>query len=217
MADGDGAITGVAIRNIVFDIGNVVVPWDPHGIARRALGEERVAQPGSKHPFAGNPLWLAVNRGEHTLAEAKDLYIAHHGLGGAEVDALFDELMDSMVLIEATERLMRELAGAGHRLFAITDNVREIVALLQQRHDFWPLFEHAAVSAELGVLKPDPRMYRHILDAGSLKPEECLFFDDVQRNIEGAEAVGMNARLFTDAGQARRDLVDLGVEVAAAA
>lgn len=199
------------IRNIVFDIGNVVVPWNPDAIVRDALGAERVEDPGFRSPLSGNSIWLAVNRGEHSLEDAKGHYIAQHGLTGAEVDRLYEALFASLVLIEDTPPLMRELHAAGYRLFAITDNVHEIVAFLKERYDFWSMFEHAAVSAEIGTLKPDPAIYRHLLDAGDLEPGECLFFDDIPANVAGAEAVGMVSRVFTDAQAARSDLAELGV------
>nr|WP_282099687.1 HAD family phosphatase [Qipengyuania qiaonensis] len=164
--------------------------------------------------LSGNPLWLALNRGEYTLAQARAIYIAEHGFSEDEVDRLFESLFASFVLIDGTVELMHELRGLGARLFAITDNVHEIVAHLQREHDFWPLFEQAAVSAELGVLKPDPRMYRHVLELGAIDPTETLFFDDVARNVAGAEAVGMHARVFTDAAKARVDLRELGVDIA---
>lgn len=201
------------IRNVVFDVGNVIVPWDPDGIVRTALGEDRVEAPGFRSPLSGNPLWLAINRGEHTLSEARNLYIEKYGLTGAEVDRLYEALLDSMVLLDGTVPLMHDLAAAGCRLFAITDNVNEIVAYLKETHDFWPLFEHASVSSELGVLKPDPRMYLHVIETGHLVAEECLFFDDVPRNVEGAETVGMVGRVFTDALTARADLKALGVAI----
>ena len=199
------------IRNVIFDIGNVLVPWDPHGIVRTAFGDERVGQPGFRSPLAGNQLWIAVNRGEHTLAEAKNIYVEEQGFAPADIDALYTALMDSMTLMDETDALLRELADAGYRLFAITDNVNEVVALLRERHGFWRYFEAAAVSSELGVLKPDPQMYRHVIESGSLEPGECLFFDDVPANVAGAEAVGMHARLFTDAMQARAELAELGI------
>ena len=199
------------VRNVVFDVGNVIVPWDPHGIVKAAVGDERMGEAEFVSPLSGNPIWLAVNRGEHSLEEAKHLYMAQDGLTSGEVDAVYRELMASMVLIEETFVMMQELAAEGYRLFGITDNVHEIVAHLKERHDFWPMFEHVAVSAELGVLKPDPRMYQHVLEAGSLAAAECVFFDDVARNVEGAKAVGMEAFVFTDAAQARRDLATVGV------
>ncbi|GAA4048738.1 HAD family hydrolase [Parerythrobacter jejuensis] len=199
------------IRNIVLDIGNVVVPWDPDGIVRTALGDERMADPGFRSPLAGSAIWLAVNRGEHTLAEAKPMFVKEYQLTPAEVDRLYTSLMESMVLIEDSQALMHELVAAGYRLFAITDNVHEIVAHLKERHDFWPMFEHAAVSAELGVLKPDRRIYEHLLSAAALSPADCVFFDDVPANAAGAEAVGMVGRVFTDAAAARVDLAELGI------
>lgn len=203
----------MAIRNVIFDIGNVVVPWDPHAIARSALGDERVSDPDFRSPFAGSETWIAVNRGEHSLEEARALFVKRHNLDNDDIDRLYDALFESMVLIEGTVPLMRELDSAGYRLFALTDNVHEIVAHLKKRHDFWELFEAAAVSAELGFLKPDPRIYQHVLETGSLDPSETLFFDDVIGNVAGAEAVGMVARVFTDAATARSDLIELGVKL----
>ena len=54
----------MAIKNVVFDVGNVLVPWDPAGIERTALGEKRVEAEDFVPPLRGNPVWLAVNRGE---------------------------------------------------------------------------------------------------------------------------------------------------------
>ena len=201
----------MAICNVVFDIGNVVVPWDPEAIVRKAFGDDRVDRPDFSSPLAGNPLWLAVNRGEHTLAEAKRIYVAERGFEAAEIDRLYDALFASMVPIDETVILMRELQAAGYRIFAITDNVNEAVAYQKSTYDFWDMIEAAAISSEVGVLKPDERMYLHLLEKASLAPEECLFFDDVAANVEGAKIVGMNARLFTDAAEARSDLASLGV------
>ncbi|MFW2349756.1 HAD family hydrolase [Qipengyuania sp.] len=201
----------MAISNIVFDIGNVVVDWDPDTIVRDAFDQPRLAEPGFRSPLAGNPLWLALNRGEHTMEEAKRLYIDEQGFEAAEIDRLYEVLFASLVPIEDTVRLMRDLAAAGLRLFAITDNVLEIVAHQRATHDFWDMFEAAAISAELGILKPDPRIYRHLLEAASLQPGESLFFDDVAANVEGAEAVGMHARVFAGAERARADLTSLAV------
>ena len=201
----------MAIRNIVFDIGNVVVPWEPHDIVREAFGSERAERPDFRSPLAGNPVWLAVNRGEHTLAEAKQLYVAEQGFEPEEIDRTYEILFERMRPMDDSVALMRELAAADYRLFAITDNVREVVAHIAANHDFWAMFEHASVSAELGVLKPDPRMYCHLLETASLEPGECVFFDDVAANVEGAQAVGMVAHVFTDAQGARADLQVLDV------
>ncbi len=206
----------MTIRNIVFDVGNVIVPWDPLGIEQRALGSERVCLDRYVSPLRGNPLWLAINRGEISLAEAKDRYVSDYEFNPSDIDKLYDQLMASFPLKTDTLELMHDLRAAGYRLFAITDNVHEIVAHLKETLEFWSLFEVAAVSAELGILKPDPRIYRWLLDTAGIDAAESVFLDDVKANVDGAEAVGMEARLFSDAAQARHDLGTLGVGVAAA-
>jgi putative hydrolase of the HAD superfamily len=160
-----------------------------------------------------NPVWLALNRGEFDLEEARARYLTD-GFAGNDIDRLFAELFASFTLITDTRAMMDELRAGGYRLFAITDNVHEIVAHLKERHDFWSLFELAAVSAELGVLKPDPQIYRWLLDTAGIAAEECVFMDDLPRNVEGAQAVGMHAFVFTDAAAARAQLAALGVECA---
>jgi putative hydrolase of the HAD superfamily len=205
------------VRNIVFDIGNVLVPWDPAGIETKAFGQERVEAADFVAPLRGHATWLAVNRGELTLDEAARSYTTEDGFTPEEIDRLYEELFASFPLIAESEALLREVRAAGYRTFAITDNVHEIVAHLKDVHDFWPLFEVAAVSAELGVLKPDPAIYHWLLDTARIEPGESVFLDDLARNVEAARGIGMEAFVFTDAAQARRDMRSLGIELAACA
>ncbi|MEM7688640.1 MAG: HAD family phosphatase [Pseudomonadota bacterium] len=201
------------VRNIVFDVGNVLVPWDPAGIEVTAFGQERLEADGFVPPLRGNPTWLAVNRGELSLEEAKAVYVAQQGFAPEEIDALWEALFKAFPLMSDTRAMMDELKTSGYRLFAITDNVHEIVAQLKRDYDFFDQFEVAAVSAELGVLKPDPRIYQWLLDTAKFEATECVFLDDVQRNVDGAKAVGMEACLFTTAAKAREDLRALGVSL----
>ena len=200
----------------MFDIGNVLVRWDSLGIVEAAFGLSGDEATARRHAlFVESDIWRALNRGEHSEAGAKAAYVAAGLLTEAEADALFAALYDSLHLLEDTPPLMERLAAAGYRIFALTDNVHEIVAHLSGTHDWWAHFEHVTNSAELGVLKPDPRIYAHMLETNGLLPEETVFFDDMSGNVAGAHAAGMHAFVFTDAAQAERDLASLGVELSA--
>ena len=190
------------IKNIVFDIGNVLVRWDSLGIVEAAFGLTGDEAKARRHALFGETdIWRALNRGEHSEAGAKVAYVEAGLMTEPEADAMFAALYDSLHLLEDTPPLMERLKAAGYRL----------VAHLEGTHDWWGHFEHVTNSAEVGVLKPDPRIYAHLLDTNGLVPEETVFFDDMPGNVAGAHAAGMHAFVFTDAAQAERDLQSLGV------
>jgi putative hydrolase of the HAD superfamily len=204
------APNGSTIRNIVFDIGNVVVRWDPQLISARAFGEAEATAKLVRSIF-GDPLWYQLMLGEVTEADAKRCYCDRLGRDSAQLDQLFFHIKDHQELIPGTVDLMERLVQADYRVFALSDNVREIVVHLRARYDFWRHFEGVVISAELGWLKPDPRIFGHLLKSYGLVPEETVFLDDVLRNVEGARAVNMHAIQFTGAEAAEADLTALGV------
>jgi putative hydrolase of the HAD superfamily len=206
----------VSIRNVVFDIGNVLVRWDSLGIVEAAFGLSGEESRQRRHAlFVESDIWRALNRGEHTEAGAKAAYVEAGLLTEGEAEAMFAALYQSLHLLEDTPPLIERLKAAGYRIFALTDNVHEIVAHLSDTHAWWAHFEHVTNSAEVGVLKPDPRIYAHLLETNDLVPDETVFFDDMPGNVAGAHAAGIHAFVFTDAAQAERDLRSLGVQLLA--
>jgi putative hydrolase of the HAD superfamily len=201
------------IRNVVFDIGNVFVRWSPPEVIRRSFGHAPdSAENRERAALLRSPLWLRLNRGEVTQAEAELAYQAEHGLTQQQAADLLFHAIHHQELIEGTEGIARRLKVAGYRVFALTDNVREIVAHLKTRFQFWDVFDGAVVSAEIGMLKPHEGIFRHLVDTFGLEPSETVFLDDVQNNIDGARRVGLQARLFTTAAQCEQDLRALGLQ-----
>jgi putative hydrolase of the HAD superfamily len=81
---------------------------------------------------------------------------------------------------------------------------------LRPRFTWLGLFDQLTWSCELGVVKPDPAIYLHTVKKLNVKPEQALFIDNLQKNIEGAETVGLQAALFESAEQLQRDLAQRG-------
>ncbi|SKA58464.1 HAD family hydrolase [Enterovibrio nigricans] len=198
------------IKNIVFDIGNVMVRWSPAEIARLTFGEGKQSQEKAETIFRSDT-WLALNRGELTESEAKVDIMALSGISKAEVDALFYYIKETQILLFGSLALLKDAKSAGYKVFALTDNVHEIVSHLQTRFDFWPLFNGAIVSAEEGCLKPGADIFNRLVTKYDVSPEESVFLDDVQANVDGAKSVGFEAIVFVNASQAREALSTLGV------
>jgi putative hydrolase of the HAD superfamily len=201
------------IKNVIFDVGNVFVQWSPSEIMERCFDLRKGSDENLQRAefLFRNPLWKSLNRGELTQREAEQAYQVQFGLSAEQTKTLFFHIMDHQELIDGTEEIAHRLRKAGYRVFALTDNVSEIVAYLKKRHQFWTVFEGAVISAEIGILKPDPAIFRHATEKFNLLAEETVFFDDVQANVDGASSIGMNARLFTTASRCVEDLQALGL------
>jgi len=201
------------IKNVIFDVGNVFVQWSPTEIVDRCFDLRNGTDENLQRAEAlfRSPLWRSLNRGELTQQEAEQAYQAQFGFSAEQTRMLFFHIMDHQVLIDGTEEIARRLRNSGYRVFALTDNVLEIVAHLKSRHQFWTVFEGAVVSAEIGMLKPDPVIFRHAIEKFNLMAAETVFFDDVMANVDGASSIGMKARLFTTPTRCVEDLQALGL------
>jgi 2-haloacid dehalogenase len=108
--------------------------------------------------------------------------------------------------------IVDELAQAGVPLFAITNFSADFWApFVRKERAFFSRFRGILVSGEVKLLKPDPAIYWLALDRFGLKPSDALFVDDRKINVEGAEAIGLRAHLFTDSQGLRERLVAEGL------
>lgn len=200
----------MAIDNIVFDIGNVLVRWSPKEVIQRTFGESSETDKLIGQIFQ-NDLWTSLNLGLLSEEEAKRLYTQELDVTPSQVEKLFFHVKDTQDLIEGSVRILEALHVAGYSLFALTDNIREIVSYLKDRYTFWEYFLHATVSADVRCMKPYPEIFSHMLTHNNIDPGRTVFIDDLPTNIEGAQAVGISAILFANPEQCEIELKNLGL------
>jgi len=195
---------------VVFDLGGVLVDWDPRLLYRTMLGsDEEIAAFFDEVDFAG---WNhRLDAGERTWAEA----VADLGTRfphRRELLAAYPERFAETIggVIDGTVRLVEELHGAGVRLLALTNWSAELFPHARERFAFLRLFEAVIVSGEERLAKPDPRIFELLLTRHRLDPAGTVFVDDREVNVEAARAVGMTGLVFTDPDQLRRDLARVG-------
>lgn len=196
-------------KNIVFDIGNVLVKWAPKEVVVRLFPDYPDHDDLTLKLFK-SPSWFDLNKGKLTEAEVIQTYGQQLGISISKLNELMDEIKESLTPMEGSFDLLEELCQAKIPLYSITDNVHEIVTFLKKRYTFFDKFIGVVVSADIGVLKPAKEIYQHLLITYHLKPEESIFFDDVQINVEGAQNVGMLGVQFTTAEACREELKNQG-------
>ncbi len=198
------------IKNVVFDIGNVIVRWSPVEIIKLTLGSVEQPEQIAKAVFQDD-VWVALNRGKMTEAEAKIEYQNRLGFSAHCTDKLFYYVKHTQILLFGSVELLKRVKAAGYSVYALTDNVLEIIDHLKSHYDFWPLFDGAIVSAEVGYLKPRPEIFKQLLEQQKISAAETVFIDDMSYNVEGARSLGFAAIQFENTVQCERKLKLLGV------
>ena len=197
------------MENIVFDLGNVLVKWSPEDILATVFPDN----PHTKdlaQKFFKTPIFYDLNLGKITEQEAACLYSHQLDLPIYIVENVLKTAKESLIPVEGSFELLEDAYNAGIPLYSITDNVHEFMQHLKEQYTFLDKFQGIIVSAEIGVLKPSEKIYRCLLDLYNLNAEETVFIDDLKKNVEGAEKVGMKGIQFTNAITCRQKLIELG-------
>jgi putative hydrolase of the HAD superfamily len=189
-------------RAVIFDLGGVVLDWRPRELLRRFY-------PGPGEPLRAtvwravfdHPDWLDLDRGVLSHAEAIPRFAARTARPQAEMARLLVAVRDSLQPLPETVAVMRRLAAAGVPLYCLSNMHAEIAAWLVETHDFWPLFRGIVFSAHERCIKPDPAIFRLLLERHGLEAGDTAFVDDHPANVEAARQLGLHAIAFTDAAR----------------
>ena len=191
---------------VVFDVGTVLYGWDPHSFLARQIAED-----DARLRFIddiGLWEWHDTLDGGRAFREAADelseKFPQYAGVISAWGDRFGETITDPVPGVHA---LVEELDAKGVPLFGITNFSADFWTPFAAREAaFFGRFRDIVVSGREKLLKPDPAIYHLALGRFGLQPHEALFIDDRLINVEGAQAVGMHAHLFTDAGDLRARL-----------
>jgi putative hydrolase of the HAD superfamily len=194
----------MTIKNIIFDIGNVLVKWAPREVVAKLFPAEDHDQ--LTLDLFTSQSWLDLNLGKISESQLIQIYHKTLHIDIGKLTELMAEIKESLTLLPGSLALVEKLYKKNYPLFVITDNTHEILAYLKKRYDFWWMFKFITSSAEVGILKPNEGIYRYLLGSQHLISEECLFLDDVLQNVEGARRVGIEAYQFTTAQDCERFL-----------
>ncbi|MBP2230721.1 2-haloacid dehalogenase [Azospirillum agricola] len=196
---------------VVFDIGQVLIEWDPRHLYRELFdGYEDLME--DFLDTVCTPAWnLEQDRGR-PWADAVALLTAERP-DCAELIRAYDEQWERMVPgpIPGTPEILAALKDRGVPVYAITNFSADKFVLACRRFDFLNGFDGIIVSGTERLVKPDPAIFRLLLDRYGLDAKECFFIDDSAANVETARAVGMTAHHFAGAEALRRDLEGFGL------
>jgi putative hydrolase of the HAD superfamily len=185
--------------NFIFDIGNVLLDFKPN-IFLKNLFNDRAVEAKMLEVVYKSQEWVKLDEGRITHKEARDIFFAREPDYHREIQHVMDRLTDMLTPIEETITLLPIVKSSGHSIYFLSNYHKELIEYILSKYDFFNLFDGGVFSCDVHMKKPSPGIYRYFLEKYSLRPESCVFFDDMEENVEAALKEGIHGVLFTDAG-----------------
>lgn len=196
---------------VIFDLGGVLIEWDPRYLYRKLFAGDEAAM----ERFLATVCTHDWNRGQdagRSFAEGCRLLKTEHPDHAELIDAYFarfDEMMPGPVA--GSVAILEALHGRGTPLYGLSNFSAETYPPAFARFEFLRRLQGVVVSGEVGIIKPDPRIYRLLLDRFAIDPHRAVYIDDVAANVEAARPFGIHGIHFRSAAQLRAELVVLGL------
>lgn len=196
------------IRNIIFDIGNVLSDfrWKEF-LMDQGFSEEmamRIGRASTMHPY-----WNEIDRGVWTMEELIDAFVSNDPEIETEIRRAFVDTHGIVTPRDYAIPWIRELKERGYHVYYLSNFSAKAEKECADALAFIPYTDGGILSHREKITKPDPAIYQLLMERYGLVAQECVFLDDTLRNVEGAEAVGMHGILFKDREQAEEELKKL--------
>lgn len=193
------------VSTVVFDVGNVLLDWNPRYLYRKIFADEATMERFLAEVCTAE--WnLELDRGL-AFADAVAERIARFPEFAYHIRA-YDERWREMIdgVIEDSVALLERLAERGVPLYALTNFSAEKFDEAYERFAFFERFDGIVVSGRVKLVKPDPAIYRLLLETHGLDARACLFLDDSAANVEAAREIGFRAVRYENPRQAEEIL-----------
>lgn len=192
-------------KNIIFDIGNVLLDFKPKEYLKTKIIEADKILEIHKEIFESQE-WVMLDMGTITEEEAKKTLINRSRNNGHLIELAFKDWYNMLTPIEGSVEILKELKDKGYKVYFLSNFHLLAFENVTQRNSFFQLFDGGVVSYKENKLKPEKEIYKRIIEEYKIKPEESIFIDDVQANIEGAGKLNFNTILFKNPNDLRENL-----------
>ncbi len=201
----------MAIKAIIWDLGNVLIDWNPKYVFDKLIVDEE-----KRTHFFQNICTIDWNENQdagYPIKQATADLVAEHPEWKEYIEAYYgrwEEMLGGP--IHETVEIFRELKKKAHlKHYALTNWSHELFPVALQRYDFLHWFDGRVVSGEEKMRKPDLKFYQVLLDRYNLNADEVLFIDDNLRNAEAARSLGIKTIRFHSPQQLKEELLKLGI------
>lgn len=192
-------------KNIIFDIGNVLLNFKPEEYLKTKIIESDKILEVYKELFQSKE-WLMLDRGTITEEEAKSILINKSSKNGHLIKLAFENWYEMLTPIEDSVKILKELKDADYKVYFLSNYHLLAFENVTKRYNFFNFFDGGVVSYKENQIKPEEEIYKRIIEKYKIKPKESIFIDDGQSNIDGASKLNFNTILFKSSKDLREKL-----------
>lgn len=189
-------VGGVFLRNIVFDLGNVLFKFDPEEILDDLFKDPLIKRKLKEAVFT-TIIWKELDRGTLSFEEAKKIFNEKNPDLKEEINILLKEWKNYLHPITENIEILPKLKE-NNKLFILSNFHEDAFNYIREKYSFFDIFDGMVISYKEKLLKPEKEIYQLLLNRFNLKPEETIFVDDIVENIQAAEELGIKGILYKD-------------------
>lgn len=179
------------IKNIIFDIGNVLMTFSPVTYYKEIFHDEALTEKVCQAIFS-HDAWLKYDQGVLFMKDLYEIYHKEYPQYQTEIDIILKDWMKLMQPMKISFSLMQRLKKEGYHIYILSNISKDSADYLKANQPFFDWSDGCVLSYEEKIVKPDTRIYQILLKRYNLKAEECLFIDDNEKNIIAAKEMGIH-------------------------
>ncbi|MBQ9903949.1 MAG: HAD family phosphatase [Synergistaceae bacterium] len=196
------------INTVIFDIGGVLIDFDWEGFMRRMFPGRDELITELDAAVWGERRWDRLDAGDDPEKVFASI-IAHAPHREQELRKVFENVGDTLKKRDSTPSWINGLKARGYRVLYLSNYSRYVMSKNPDVLDFVPLLDGGIFSCDVKLIKPDREIYAALAEKYNLNPSECVFIDDLERNVTAAREFGYKAIHFGTLSQTQRDLEKL--------
>ncbi|AAK81504.1 putative hydrolase of the HAD superfamily [Clostridium acetobutylicum] len=200
------------IKNIVFDIGNVLLKFTPVEFLKSKYKDDKLVEALYENVFKSNE-WVELDRGTITEEEATCRFCKRDPHNAKYIREVMETWNEMHVPVEGTSELMKELREKGYKIYLLSNYHLKAFKLISDKYDFIRDVDGGIISSKVKLLKPELEIYKALTNSCGIKPEESIFIDDREENVEAAIKLGFNGIVFKDAYELKGKFDELGIAI----